>query len=165
MDVIEKLFKRRPAISGMSTFWIIFLLHKKPMNGYEIMKEIEASTTYKLTTGAVYPALYKLKKRGLIKSGKIGQRKQKTYYLTNSGKLAVEKMKEHMVERFRDFRFRRIIDSLLWAEEPDEIGKKFNELFSSVFNFRSSLKSKYKNRFEMKRAREKLSKIIKELKV
>jgi len=165
MEPMEKLFKKRLNIRGMLTFWVIFLLHKKPMNGYEIMKEINTSTTcWKPTTGAVYPALYKLKKMGLIKVGKIGQRNQKIYSLTDSGRLVIKQMRENMVKRFRDPRFRRIADSLIWNEEPEEIREYFDKLLISIFDFRSSLKGKYRKLAYMEKAKAKLNKIIEELK-
>ncbi len=166
MDSMENFFKKQPNVRGMLTFWIIFLLRKKSMNGYEIMKEIESSTAYwKPTTGAIYPALYKLKRMGLIKIEEMGERKQKIYSLTDSGKLVVRQITENMIKRFRDSKFRRVTDSLIWTDEPDELRGYFDKLFISIFDFRSSLKGKYKNLTHMKKTKAKLNKVIKELKI
>ncbi|MBU5537181.1 MAG: PadR family transcriptional regulator [Candidatus Aenigmatarchaeota archaeon] len=166
MNSVERLLKRQFNIRGMLTFWIIFLLHKKPMNGYEIVKAIESSTVYwKPTAGAVYPALHRLKKMGFIKIEKTGKREQKVYSLTESGKLVIKQMKEHIAKRSRDSRIRRIMDSLIWPDEPEEIREMFDKLFISISDFRNSLKGKYKDYSSMKKAKMRLNKIIEELKV
>jgi len=166
MNEIKGFFRKKSKIKGMLTSWIVFLLRKKPMNGYELMKEIESHTKcWKPTTGAIYPTLYKLKSMKLIKIEKIGNRDQKVYTLTNSGKSLAKQIMENVRKRIRDVKSRRILDSLMWPEEPEEIQEIFETLFITIFDFRSSLKNKYMNSVHMKKTKEKLIEIIKELKI
>ena len=163
---MEKIFKGRTNPRGMLAIWIIFLLHKRSMNGYEIMKEIEGHTKYwKPATGAIYPTLNNLKEKGLIKMEKIGSRNQKVYSLTNSGKTLAKQIMDNNIKRFRDGKFRRVIDSFLWPDEPEEIREIFEILYINLFDYRNSLKSKYKNPSQMKSEKEQLKKIIREVKL
>jgi len=162
----EKIFKKQSGLRGMLSFWIIFLLRKRPMNGYELVKEIESNTKYwKPTTGAIYPTLYKLKAMGLIKVEKTGNRDQKVYTLTEPGMVLARQIIEKMSKKIRDLKSRRILDSLMWPDEPEDIQEIFETLFITIFDFRSSLKEKYRNSAAIKKTKEKLIKIIKELKV
>jgi len=161
----ESLFKKQLHIRGMLGFWIIFLLNKKPMNGYEIMKTVEKHTGYwKPTTGAVYPVLKKLKEKGIVKVREDGARKQKTYSLTEKGKQITGQMTDNIMKNFRESKFRRVAESLIWPDEPESLKGKFDELSVSIFDFRLSLKGKYKNAAAMRKVEGKLDKIIGELK-
>jgi DNA-binding PadR family transcriptional regulator len=153
-------------IKSMLSLWIIFLLRKKPMNGYELVKEIERCTKYwKPTTGAIYPALNKLKSEGLIIIEKTGDRDQKIYALTDSGRSMAKRITDNITKRIREAKHRRILDSLMWPDEPEEIREMFDALFIAVFDFRNSLQKRYNNTVHMKKTKEKVMKIIKELKV
>ena len=161
----ESLFKKQLRIRGMLGFWIIFLLKKKPMNGYEIMKTVEKNTGYwKPTTGAVYPVLEKLKEKGIVKVSEDGARKQKIYSLTEKGKQITGQMTDHIMKDFRESKFRRITESLIWPDEPESLKGKFDEFSVGVFDFRVSLKGKYKNAAAMRKVEDKLDKIVGELK-
>jgi len=62
------------------------------MYGYQLSKEVSKRTSDKitLTEGAMYPALHKLEKNGLIQSeeSKVDNRIRKYYRLTESGRKA-----------------------------------------------------------------------------
>ena len=58
-----------------------------------------------------------------------------------------------MHKSFRDSKFRRITESLLWPDEPIELREKFDELFVNIFGFRSSLKGNYKNSADIEKAK------------
>jgi DNA-binding PadR family transcriptional regulator len=62
---------------------ILFLLSKKPMNGVELMNEIQISTmgNWRPSPGSLYPILYELTDEGLIVKGDDGK-----YKLTDEGK-------------------------------------------------------------------------------
>ena len=166
MNGAERLFNKQSKIKGMLTLWIIFLLRKKPMNGYELVKEIESCTKYwKPTTGAIYPTLNKLKDEGLIKIEKTGDRDQKIYVLTDSGRSLAKQIMDNIAKRIRDVKPRRILNSLMWPDEPEEIREIFETLFITIFDFRNSLQKKYKNSAYMKKSKLKIMKIIKEFKV
>jgi DNA-binding PadR family transcriptional regulator len=149
---------------GMLVLWVLSLLKKKPMNGYEIMKEIERSTTYwKPTSGALYPTLIKMEKHGLLKAGKIGERSQKIYSLTESGKALAGHIIEHMTKKMRDVKARRMLDSLMWPEEPEEVKDAFEGLLAAVFDFRDSLKNKYSNPSYIGKAKVRIARLTKAL--
>jgi DNA-binding PadR family transcriptional regulator len=160
----ENLFKKQLRIRGMLDFWIIFLLKKKPMNGYEIMKTEKHTGYWKPTTGAVYPVLEKLKEKGIVKVSEDSSRKQKIYSLTEKGKQITGQMTDHIMKNFRESKFRRITESLIWPDEPESLKVKFDELSVSICDFRVSLKGKYKNAVAMRKVEGKLNKIIGELK-
>lgn len=162
---IERPFNKQSGIKGILSLWIIFLLRKKSMNGYELIKEIESNTKHwKPATGAIYPALCRLKKMGLITIERTGPRDQKIYTLTDSGKFLAKQIMKNMTKKIRDIRSRRILDSLVWPNEPEEIQKIFETLLIAIFDFRNSLKNKYKDPTYMKKAKTKIIKIIEELK-
>jgi DNA-binding PadR family transcriptional regulator len=162
----ERFFKRQINVRGMLVLWIIFLLQKRSMSGYEIIKEIKSSTSHwKPTTGAIYPTLHMLKKNGLIKIEEKGKRKKKIYSLTKEGKIFFKKTSKKIIEKFRDSNIRRIIDSFLWPDEPVEIREMFNKLFISIFDLRNYLKGKYNNYAIMKKTESKIKKIIRQLQI
>ncbi|NAZ25574.1 MULTISPECIES: PadR family transcriptional regulator [Thermofilum] len=74
------------------TLTILSLLRRRPMTGIEIIEEIEAMTLgfWKPSPGAVYPTLKLLEKNGLVRHEEKGW--QKVYYLTDKGRLELEKM-------------------------------------------------------------------------
>jgi DNA-binding PadR family transcriptional regulator len=79
---------------GYMRIALLILLGKKPCHGYEMMKKVEDRTEgfWKPTAGGVYPILQSLEKAGYIK-GEWGpqKRKRKIYYLTESGKLILDR--------------------------------------------------------------------------
>ena len=89
--------QRRMGIRPLSVY-IIALLHKKDMHGYEIMKSIETQTKIfgmsemKVSYGQLYPLLHKMEKVKIIKGKKVGKRK--VYSLTKDGKQAYKEAKE-----------------------------------------------------------------------
>ena len=133
-----------PGMRGMLNFWIISLLNRKQMNGYEIAKEISEITGsyWKPTTGSLYPALHKLKKNGIIKELRKGKRKQVIYTLTPYGKSIVNKMKEKMMLHIRSPKSRRVFDSLLWPNESKEITNEIDRMHQYIIELRSSLNRK-----------------------
>lgn len=71
---------------GMLSFYILWLLAKKPMHGEELAQEIGKRRGDKPKAGTIYPALKELKEDGLIKGVKKG--KLIVYSLTPRGKKA-----------------------------------------------------------------------------
>ncbi len=147
----DKIFKKvgSPGMRGMLNFWIISLLNKKQMNGYEISKEINEITGsyWKPTTGSLYPALHKLKKNGIIKEIRKGKRKQIVYTLTPYGKSLVKKIKEKMMIHMRSPKFRRVFDSLLWPDESKEITDEIDKMHQYIIELRSSTSRKNSRKF------------------
>lgn len=75
---------------GILRMYILFLLSKKPLYGYEIIKKIENKTKFwKPSPGTIYPLLHKMVEEKLVK--KEVSKRRKVYSLTNKGKLLVKK--------------------------------------------------------------------------
>ena len=73
----------------------LLLLAEAPLNGYQIMQEIEKRSDglWKPSSGSVYPALAQLEDEGLIRTQEDGDRR--TYVLSDAGRAYVE---EHRAE-------------------------------------------------------------------
>jgi len=84
-DVEEKLFKT--TVKGLSRALILWLLSRRKMCGYDIIKEIYRLTDLKFTSGVIYPILYELEEKGLIKGEwtSKGRRNIKYYSITKNG--------------------------------------------------------------------------------
>ncbi|RJS94501.1 hypothetical protein CW705_00365 [Candidatus Bathyarchaeota archaeon] len=67
---------------------ILFALMRKPLHGYEIMKNINKWTLGIIapTAGGVYPTLKELERKGLIKGEWIPEERRKIYHITKRGK-------------------------------------------------------------------------------
>ncbi len=74
---------------GMLSFYILWLLSKKPMNGQDISKELGRRKGTKPTAGTIYPALKELRKRGLVEMERRGR--TTTYTLSDEGRRGIEK--------------------------------------------------------------------------
>ena len=76
---------------------VLFVLMRKPLHGYEIMKEIRRWTLGIITptAGGVYPTLKELESRHLIKGEWLPEERRRIYRITSKGrevfKRAVEK--------------------------------------------------------------------------
>ena len=58
---------------GMLSFYMLWLLSKKAMNGQEIAEELGKRRGTKPTPGTIYPALKALRKKGLVEIEKKGR--------------------------------------------------------------------------------------------
>jgi DNA-binding PadR family transcriptional regulator len=67
----------------------LLLLAEGPLNGYQIMQEIELRSDglWKPSPGSVYPALAQLEDEGLVRTQEVDDRR--TYVLTDAGKTYV----------------------------------------------------------------------------
>lgn len=83
---------------GMLSFYILWVLSKKPMNGQEISEELGKRRGTKPTAGTIYPALKELRKKGLIEVERKGR--TTSYTLTKSGKIAMEKACRYFCSAF-----------------------------------------------------------------
>ncbi len=66
---------------------ILWLLNKHPSSGYKIVKELEKLTSVNFHPGTVYPILYEMEQKGLIKGewSQKGRRRIKHYSITTEG--------------------------------------------------------------------------------
>jgi len=74
---------------GMLSFYVLWLLSKKEMNGQEIARELEIRRGTKPTPGTIYPALKELRKKRLVKMKRRGR--ETIYSLTEDGREGFQK--------------------------------------------------------------------------
>jgi DNA-binding PadR family transcriptional regulator len=90
-----KLFR-----GSLDTIIIKLLSDKNEMYGYEITQRVKELTSgeFKITEGALYPALHRLEAKGLLEtsSRNIGNRIRKYYRLTESGETEVSSILSEM---------------------------------------------------------------------
>jgi transcriptional regulator len=80
-----------PLLQGTLDLIVLQLLHAQPTNGYDLALRIQATTSAVLSVnaGSLYPALYRLEQRGLIRaawSQTESGRRAKEYSLTRAGR-------------------------------------------------------------------------------
>jgi transcriptional regulator len=80
-----------PLLQGTLDLIVLQLLRSEPTNGYDLSLRIQAisSDVLQVNAGSLYPALYRLEERGLIKAEweeTASGRRAKVYALTASGR-------------------------------------------------------------------------------
>jgi transcriptional regulator len=80
-----------PFLPGTLDLIVLQLLDAEPTNGYDLALRIQAITSEVLNVnaGSLYPALYRLEQRGLLRASwteSDNGRRTKTYSLTASGR-------------------------------------------------------------------------------
>jgi len=91
---------------GSTEMLILALVEDRPRHGYEIAKLIEQRSegVLQFHVASLYPLLYRLEKRGLIKGRwveKAGQRRRRFYKLTAAG----QKILAEQRQTWKDFSF------------------------------------------------------------
>jgi PadR family transcriptional regulator PadR len=91
---------------GSTEMLILALVEDRPRHGYEIAKLIERRSdgVLQFHAASLYPLLYRLEKRGLIKGRwveKAGQRRRRFYKLTAAG----QKVLVQQRQTWKDFFF------------------------------------------------------------
>ena len=85
-------------IKGSTVTLVLNVLEGKPMYGYQLAKEIEKRSEgiFRFPHGTLYPLLYNLERKGLIKGEwKVeGKRNRKYYSLTPKGKKVLERSRK-----------------------------------------------------------------------
>ena len=92
--MLDKEIKR-----GSTEMLILALVEDHPRHGYEIAKLIEERSdgVLQFHVASLYPLLYRLEKRGLIKGTwveKAGQRRRRYYKLTAPGKKVLTEQRQ-----------------------------------------------------------------------
>lgn len=92
--MLDKEVKR-----GSTEMLILALVEDRPRHGYEIAKLIEERSdgVLQFHVASLYPLLYRLEKRGLIKGTwieKAGQRRRRFYKLTAQGKKVLTEQRQ-----------------------------------------------------------------------
>ena len=87
---------------SLDTIIVKLLSENEEMYGYEITGRVKEITSgaFKITEGALYPALHRLEARGLLQTEtrNIGNRFRKYYRLTDNGQKEVSPMLDEMHE-------------------------------------------------------------------
>ncbi|MCL5008598.1 MAG: PadR family transcriptional regulator [Candidatus Marsarchaeota archaeon] len=102
-------FKVNMIPQGMLKPYILFLLSKRPMHGFEIMEEISNRShgLWKPGPAAVYPSLAWLSKNSYIRPvslGSKGEKARRQYKITSGGSEAIVGYKEFEEEWFGGMR-------------------------------------------------------------
>ena len=99
MIEIPKEQVKRAVRTNLETI-VLSLLLQKPTNGYKMMQRIYWRYGVKFSTGTFYPALYKLKGRGLVK---ILNTKShcKIYGLTPEGAIYAKKSIKEFINGYK----------------------------------------------------------------
>jgi DNA-binding PadR family transcriptional regulator len=96
----------------------LLLLAEGPLNGYQVMQEIDARSdgVWRPSPGSVYPALSQLEDEGLVRVDASGD--QRRYALTDSGRAHVEAHREEWGVPWEQ----------MTGAVDDEVGALFREL-------------------------------------
>ena len=100
-------------LKGSTVILILKLIHKKPMYGYEMIKEMEKKSNgvFTLKEGTLYPILHTLEAKLLVEAywGEgSSKRKRKYYRITDLGRLSLKEKEEEWTT------FRSAVDKMLW---------------------------------------------------
>ena len=88
---------RSDAVRGHLDGLLLAVLEPGPLHGYAIIAAVQhrSGGTLELRTGTIYPALNRLERLGLLRSGweSVGERRRRCYHLTDAGRrsLATER--------------------------------------------------------------------------
>ena len=98
--MLDKEIKR-----GSTEMLILALVEDRPRHGYEIAKLIEERSdgVLQFHVASLYPLLYRLEKRGLIKGTwveKAGERRRRFYKLTPAGKKVLAEQRQTWADFF-----------------------------------------------------------------
>jgi transcriptional regulator len=93
-----------PLLPGTLDLVVLQLLKSEPTNGYDLALRIQAVTrdVLNVNAGSLYPALYRLEKRGLVTArweGTDSGRRAKVYSVTRAGRKHLKDEREGW-ERF-----------------------------------------------------------------
>jgi len=96
--------KAAPLLQGTLDLIVLQLLRSEQTNGYDLTLRIQAvsSDVLQVNAGSLYPALYRLEERGLIRAAweeTANGRRAKVYSLTPSGRKQLAEQRESW-ERF-----------------------------------------------------------------
>jgi len=106
-------------VKGSTVILILTLLDRKPMYGYQLIKEIEEHSggVFSLKEGTLYPILHSLESKGLVESywsGEEGARRRKYYRIMDQGRLLLKEKKEEWGV-FRTAVDRVLRGALVWS--------------------------------------------------
>lgn len=85
-------------VTSLVKVYALLLLKKRPMHGYELIKELEAYMLREISAAHVYPFLKALQKSRLIALKESGKREKKQYKLTSAG----NKFAQGLIDKFAE---------------------------------------------------------------
>jgi DNA-binding PadR family transcriptional regulator len=98
----------------IATTYILWIIEKEPMTGYQLMKKLKEDHQESLSKPSrIYPFLVNLETQGLLRSKilKKGKRESKQYTITPKGKLVISTS-------------RKILSQMLWGEFLQDISRR-----------------------------------------
>jgi len=96
----------KAVIKGLFGAVVLWLLSKKSMYGYELMKKLSGLINGKLGPSVVYTLLYRLEEAELIEGvwKMVGKRRRVRYYnITEKGLAVLDKIKKTLSSKLRSF--------------------------------------------------------------
>lgn len=83
------MFPKHHSVHGFLKICILKMLEKKPMHGYELMKELGAYG-WRPSPGSIYPVLASLQRKKLVSVE--SKANKKVYAITKTGRIALKKI-------------------------------------------------------------------------
>jgi len=88
---------RAEVLKGHLDLLLLAVLTRGPAHGYGLVEALRdrSEDAFHLGEGTMYPALYRLERRGLVRSRweAVGRRRRRVYRLTRSGRDALEQQR------------------------------------------------------------------------
>jgi DNA-binding PadR family transcriptional regulator len=83
---------------------ILSLISKRPMSGYDLIKQIYVETNVFLSQGTIYPILYSFEEAGIIRAEyEKGNMRTKIYRITSFGSELVQDETDHFFQALNQF--------------------------------------------------------------
>jgi DNA-binding PadR family transcriptional regulator len=101
-DLTSRAYWNGTIKMSLSKFFILSVLHQRPMHGYDIARAVERTTKgcCSPTEGTIYPALREFEEGGYVTSAAeiVSGRERKVYTLTDRGRAAFKVAVEAWME-------------------------------------------------------------------
>jgi PadR family transcriptional regulator len=92
--------------SGQIDLLLLSIVSQRPAHGYAIINDLRllSGGAFDLPEGSIYPALYRLERRGLVSSRErlVDGRRRRVYRLTRSGRVALRDRSAAWREQIRN---------------------------------------------------------------
>ena len=117
---------------GDFKLFLLRVLNRQPMHGYEIMKFLEERSHgfYKPSAGSIYPALRSLVKRG--HAAVTGGNGRNVYRITARGKTFLRRQEAEFEKRFQSFEKRIGPERAALFREARSMGKLFRHGLATI---------------------------------
>jgi len=132
-----------PRFRGYGLKLVILDLLRTPNHGYGIMTALQEAYRINVSTGTVYPILASLRRSGLIKVAEEGNRKRKSYVITEKGE---RYLKEH-AEELEDLKRKLETFRLFMDLNGDELKDALKEFFKRAEELDESQKEELRQVF------------------